>query len=166
MDSGTWARGRKLSTSRLGYYTALSLYAGMAIYCVLSVLVGPAGLSAYRRLEARKAAMEANLAELERIRGRLGAELDSLKTNPDRAALEARSLGYLREGETVLILGDKAERLSPIDAGAILPYAETATLDDRVLKEISLGATLALMALLCAPRVRAASGTASSRRHP
>ena len=42
--------------------------------------------------------METNLAELGTIRQGLNAELDSLKNDPDRAAREARSLGYLRKG--------------------------------------------------------------------
>jgi hypothetical protein len=108
--------------------------------------------------------MEANLAELERIRESLSAEVDSLKSDPDRAAREARSLGYLREGETALILGEKSERIRPIDAGSVLPYAEPASLDDSILKEISLGASLALLAFLCSPR--GPTGRAESRRRP
>jgi cell division protein FtsB len=170
MSLETWTGGRRGSASnrrtasRLGLNIAISLYIGIVLYCVLSVLMGPAGISAYYRLEARKAAMEANLAVLERIRGKLGAELDSLKTDPDRAALEARSLGYLREGETALILGEKIERVRPIEAGSVLPYAEAAALGDSTLKEIALGASLALLAILCAPRL--ATGRAESKRRP
>ena len=127
-------------------------------------MVGPAGLSAYRRLEARKTAMAANLAELGTIRERLNAELDSLKSDPDRAALEARGLGYLRKGETAVILGERTEHIRSIESGKVLPYAEPAAIDDQALKEIALGAALAVMALLCAPRF--ASGTIASRRRP
>lgn len=108
--------------------------------------------------------MEANLAQLESIRGNLSAEVESLKSDPDRAAREARSLGYLREGETALILGEKKGRLGPIDTGAVLPYAEPASIGDSALKQISLGAALAMMAFLCAPR--GSSGRAESRRRP
>jgi hypothetical protein len=108
--------------------------------------------------------MAANLGELERIRGKLNAEIESLKSDPDRAAREARSLGYLREGETALILGEKAERSTEIEAGSVLPYAEPVSLNDSLLKEIALGASLALLALLQAPR--AATGRAESRRRP
>jgi hypothetical protein len=108
--------------------------------------------------------MEANLGELERIRSRLNAEIYALKNDPDRAALEARSLGYLREGETALILGEKAEHRAPIDSGTVLPYAEPLCLDDSALKEIALGASLALLALLQTPRP--ATGRAESRRRP
>jgi cell division protein FtsB len=131
---------------------ALSAYAGLSIYCVLSFLVGPAGLTAYRRLEDRKTAMEANLASLGKIRDSLSAELESLKTDPDRAAREARSLGYLRKGETAILLGEKAERVRPINTGTVVPYAQPAAIGDSALKGISLGACLALMAILLAPK--------------
>jgi hypothetical protein len=136
----------------------------MLLYCTLSFLVGPAGISAFRRLEARKAAMSANLAELGTVRARLNAEIDSLKSDPDRAAREARALGYLRKGETAVILGERVESVRPIETGKVLPYAEPAAIGDMALKEIALGAALAVMALLCSPRI--ASGTISSRRRP
>jgi hypothetical protein len=74
----------------------------------------------------------------------------------------------LRKGETAVILGERVERVRPIDSGQVLPYAEPAALGDQALKEISLGAALAAMALLfCAPRAsRGASGTGASRRRP
>jgi hypothetical protein len=108
--------------------------------------------------------MEANLAHLEAVRGSLSAELDSLKSDPDRAAREARSLGYLRDGETTLIFGAKEAKSRQIEAGTVLPYAEPAALDDSILKEIALGASLAMLAFLCAPRT--ATGRAASRRRP
>jgi len=108
--------------------------------------------------------MAANLADLERIRGRLNAEVEALKRDPDRAALEARSLGYLREGETALILGEREERSEPIDSGSVLPYAEPPALGDSTLKEIATGVAMAMLALLCAPR--RATGRAESRRRP
>jgi cell division protein FtsB len=170
MSLGISTGGSQLSapsrraTSRLGMRIGVSLYAGMFLYCALSVLVGPAGLSSYRRLEARKAEMEGNLEKLGGIRERLSLELESLKSDPDRAALEARSLGYLRKGETAVIVAGHSERPRPLDSGSVLPYAEAAALDDSALKEIALGAALAVLALLCAPRPL--SGTSGSRRRP
>jgi len=95
--------------------------------------------------------MEANLAELGSIRQRLNTELESLKTDSDRAAREARSLGYLRKNETELVLGERSERVKPVDMGRILPFAEPIALGDLALKEIALGAALAVLALLFAP---------------
>ncbi len=106
--------------------------------------------------------MEANLEALGTLREGLNAEIESLKSDPDRAALEARSLGYLRKGETALILGERTESPKAIEAGKVLPYAQPAAIGDLALKEIALGAGLAVMALLLAPR---ASGTARKRNY-
>jgi cell division protein FtsB len=145
--------------SRVGYRLAISIYAGLVLYCFLSLLFGPAGLTAYHRLEAKKAAMETNLGKLATLHEGLNAELESLKSDPDRAAREARSLGYLRKGETAILLGGKVERLRPINTGMVISYAETPALGDLALKEISLGVFLAVMAFLSATR-----GSSSSRR--
>lgn len=166
MSLGTLAGARSASgavrrgAARVGFRIALAAYAGMAVYCALSILFGPAGLVAYRRLEDRKAAMEANLQALGAKRESLNAELESLKSDPDRAAREARSLGYLRKGETALIVGERREAIRPIDIGAVLPFAEPAALGDLALKEISLGACLAAMALLLGQRGGGARGRA------
>jgi cell division protein FtsB len=156
MSLETWSGSKsapeslRRSLPRAGSRIAMSLYAGLAVYCVLSVLCGPAGLTAYRRLEERKGAMQANLVALESIRGKLAADLGSLKSDPDRLAREARRLGYLREGETALILGDSTERAEAIETGRILPYAEPPSVGDMALKQISLGVCLAVMAFLFA----------------
>ncbi len=185
MMSLPYAKGASTASSprrRGAARLAISLYAGFFVYCALSFAIGPAGIAAYRRLEERKAAMETNLAELGTIRQGLNAELDSLKNDPDRAAREARSLGYLRKGETAIVLGEKVETVRPIDAGKVLPYADPVASDDAVLKEISIGVFLAVLALLLAPRSartrpegrkghsflgpKSASGTAWSRQRP
>jgi cell division protein FtsB len=154
------SRSDRRGASRFGHYLVISVYAGFSVYCLLSLLFGPAGITTYRRLETRKAAMEANLAELGTIRQSLDSEMESLKSDPDRVALEARSLGYLRKDETAIILGEKTERIRPIITGKVLPYIEPAALNDLEIKEISFGAFLAVLALLLSPR-----GSASSRNH-
>lgn len=96
--------------------------------------------------------MEANLGELGTIRESLNTELESLKSDPDRAAREARSLGYLRKGETALVLGERVERPLKIDSGSVLPYAQPPALSDLAMKEISFGFGLAILALFLAPK--------------
>jgi cell division protein FtsB len=159
VHAGNESVAARRGAARAGSALVLSLFAGFCLYCALSVVMGPAGLVAYRRLEERNRAMEANLGDLGTRRDRLNAELESLKTDPDRAAREARALGYLRPGETALILGERDERIRAIDAGKVLPFAMPATPSDAMLKEISLGACLAMMALLLAP-----SGARTRRR--
>lgn len=148
---GGRSRGRSPARS-LGQNLACALYVALALYCLLSALFGQGGLIAYRKLEDRVAAMEANLSLLGEKRASLSAELEALKSDPERAALEARGLGYLRKGENEVILGERVERAESLDSGTVLPYAQPGGVSDSALKEMAFGAFLAMLAFLCAPR--------------
>lgn len=151
--------GESLDFHALFPRVLLSLYAGFAFYCIISILIGPVGLTSYKRLESKEKAMSENLAHLSSIHDGLSRELEGLKSDPDRAAREARSLGYLRKGETDVILGGRAEKkVAPIDTGVLLPLAEDSGIGDEVLKKVSLGFSLAILALLLSPRARAKRG--------
>lgn len=118
----------------------IACWCALATYCLLSVIAGPAGVIAYRELDARQRDMSANLAVLRDTNASLSSELDSLKVDPDRAGREARVLGYLAPGETALVLpglpsGGQAKRL---EAGAVLRMAVASPLTDGAIKEISL----------------------------
>jgi cell division protein FtsB len=158
MSLETWTGERTVRATGIDHgwcrKVAISFYAALALYCVLSAFFGQDGLIAYRKLEEREAAMAANLSLLAAQRESLNAELESLKSDPDRAALEARSLGYLRKGETEVILMDRVEQVKRFEAGTVLPFAESGGMSDIALKEIAFGAFLAVLAFLCAPRKR------------
>lgn len=128
---------------RLGF----ALYAGLAAYCVLSLAVGPAGLVAYRGLAERRGAMERRLAELGAANESLRGDLESLRSDPGRADREARELGYLRPGETFLVIAGRAEAGSGAlpAAGEPLAYADPPACPDSILKELSLGLGLAVL---------------------
>jgi hypothetical protein len=83
------SRGTRRLTPRL----AIAAYLGLASYCVLSIFAGSAGFCAYHALEEREKAMKANLLDLGSFREKLNVELESLRSDPDRAAREARGLG-------------------------------------------------------------------------
>ena len=144
--------GLRHGTRRLAPRLALAMYSGLAFYCLLSILVGPAGLTAYRSLEERKTAMQANLLNLCSLRESLNAELESLRSDPDRAAREARGLGYLRKGETAVVLGERVENILSFETGKVLPLSELAGINDSSLKAIAMGMSLAVLALFYAPR--------------
>ncbi len=146
------------SGSRIAGAALASAIAGVFAYCALSILVGPAGLSAYKSLESRKVEMEARLAQLAAINERLSSELEALMTDPERAAIEARSLGYLRKAEVQLARAGSAAA-PRIDIGSALPYAAPPALGDEASKGIALGFALALFAAMIAP----GAGSARSR---
>lgn len=117
-----------------------SLVLGFAAYCALSVIAGPAGLIAYRELSSRKDAMQANLDALGATNAALQAELEALRNDPDRAAREARELGYLGPGEVALVVqGDGGARnRAPLDAGSIMKARAPVPIADAIIKELSL----------------------------
>lgn len=127
-----------------------ALYAGLAAYCCLSLVFGPAGLMAQAALEGDIGAMRENLTRLEELNGSLVVELDSLAGDPDRARIEARSLGWLEDGERELVIAGstpaprrEAVIGEPVDTG------ERATLADGDVKTLSLGiAVLFLLVVL------------------
>ena len=144
-----------------------ALFLGFAAYCALSVVAGPAGLIAYRELSARRQAMQANLDALGATNAALQAELEALRTDPDRTAREARDLGYLLPGETALVIqGDAGSRgKGRVEAGAVVKAEVSAPLADGLIKEIALlVAVVALIAglandLLAGAPSRAAGGS-------
>jgi len=138
-----------------------SLYAGFAFYCLFSILFGPSGLVSYRSLEGQNEAMLRNIVSLAARNEALRAELESLKSDPDRAAREARSLGYLGPGEMELVISGKLkENIENRKAGDILPLSRPDSLSDSALKELSL-----LVAVLVFAAVSVFEAAANPRRH-
>jgi cell division protein FtsB len=126
----------------------------LAAYCLLSALVGPFGTAAYRRLEASGAAMRANLDSLGGANARLRVELESLRSDADRAVREARSLGYVRAGEGAIVVAGRKDQVRDYDAGTVLRFVSPASWPDSAIKEVAFGVFLAAFAAFLAPRRR------------
>ena len=121
-------------------------WVALAVYCLLAAIAGPAGALALKGLQARRDGMARNLGELEAANLRLRGELESLRTDPDRALREARSLGYLRPNETEIVLAGSGAPKQALDAGRVLPFGPSPSLPDDLIKELALGAFLAALA--------------------
>jgi cell division protein FtsB len=146
-NSALTERARSIALRAAG-----AAWAALAVYCALSIVAGPAGLLSYRRLEGRKAEMQRNLGALGEANARLRAELDSLRSDADRAAREARSLGYLRPGEKAIIVSGRVPESLELVSGEVLPYTPSPAWPDSALKQIALGAFLAILAAGLAPK--------------
>jgi cell division protein FtsB len=130
----------------------ISLAAGLAAYCILSTIAGPAGVLAYERLLLRRLDMERNLGVLATANSELRAEVEALSGDADRAAREARSLGYLAPGEVEIVLDGWTAPSPKLETGTVLPFAQPTSLPDDSIKGISLGVVLATLAISMAPR--------------
>jgi cell division protein FtsB len=98
----------------------LLLCAGFLLRSLALFLWGSGGLSDYRKVEAGRAQLAANLDELRRINAGLRREVESLGSDPERVALEARRLGYFREGQRMVRFQGEAARPSSFTLGALV----------------------------------------------
>ncbi len=98
----------------------LLLCAGFLLRSVALFLWGNGGLADYRKVQAGRAQLAANIEELKRINTGLRREVESLGSDPERVALEARRLGYFREGQRVVRFQGEAARPSSFILGALV----------------------------------------------
>ncbi len=126
----------------MGIRLAASAYIGLAVYCLLSLLLGPMGMTAYEDLETRVRGMRENLARLESLNAEARARKDSALSDPESLALEARTLGYVGPGQVVVRLGFPEPSPEPGDLGTLVPFAPPRGMEDAELKAASLAAAL------------------------
>lgn len=87
-----------MKLARLVLYLAV----GFVLRSLVLLLWGNGGLSDYRQALAARSALAVNIEQLKQINSRLRREVESLSSDPERIVLEARRLGYYREGERVV----------------------------------------------------------------
>lgn len=126
----------------MGIRLAASAYIGLAVYCLLSLLLGPMGLAAYDDLQTRVHGMRENLARLESLNAEARARKDSALSDPESLALEARDLGYVGPGQVVVRLGFPEASPDPGDLGTLVPFVPPRGTKDAELKAAALAAAL------------------------
>jgi cell division protein FtsB len=77
------------------------LAAGFLVRSLVLFIWGGGGLADYAQLARYRQFLAGNLENLQSINSNLRRELDALSSDPERVALAARELGYVREGERV-----------------------------------------------------------------
>lgn len=144
----------------MGTRLAAGGYIGLAVYCLLSLLLGPMGTAAYSDLDARVSSMRENLSSLEALNAEARARKDSALSDPESLALEARSLGFVGSDQVVVRLGFPEGTTSPRDLGTLVPYVPPRGLEDSQLKAVSLASALcaAFVGLLMGPGRRGSRG--------
>ena len=88
---------------RIVAYIALSFTLTSALY----LFFGRGGMKDYHRLIQYRTMVEENIDELKRINDELLTEVDALGSDPERITLQARELGYFREGEKVIRMAEQ-----------------------------------------------------------
>jgi cell division protein FtsB len=102
--------------------------ARIVVYIIFSFIVaaalfyffGSGGLLDYRRLSAYRESLQDNIEDLEHINSELLSEVQALGSDAERLTLQARELGYFREGERVIRISDDSRRKRTYTVGKIL----------------------------------------------
>lgn len=160
--------GRGLSA--LGDALSNALCACIISYCVVSFFAGEAGILAYRDLKSGIELMDGRITALAEENAALASMRESLATDSDRMAREARDIGYLRPGEKIVAfssavpVADDSPMLHEIEP---LRAGNSTGLPDRMVKILAamMGGAVLLASLLMpsAPKKRSALKPAAER---
>ena len=105
-----------MKVPRIVAYIIFSFIVAAALY----FFFGRGGLLEYRRLATYGGSLQDNLGDLERINSELLSEVQALGSDAERLTLQARELGYFREGERVIRISDDSRRNSTYTVGKVL----------------------------------------------
>lgn len=133
---------RKLSSRLLA-----AAWLVLASYCLMSVTLGEGGFLATASLHSEIAGMRDNLAKLESLNAELQTGVAALRSDPDRARREARSLGWLAKNEYEIVLANHPVAPVPkLETGKALLLRPPISFADKDLKATSLLIGLAAFA--------------------
>ena len=104
---------------KLGKYLLVPWFI-LAVYTVLSIYNGQAGVISYRELKGERQKILENLEKLRTINGELEGTMDALLYDPEAIRIRARELGYGENDEFFIrIVGLPGARPSELKPGTI-----------------------------------------------
>ena len=130
-----------MKVPRIVAYIIFSLIVATA----LNFFFGSGGLLEYRRLASYSGSLRDNIDDLERTNGELLSEVRALGSDAERLTLQARELGYFREGERVIRISDGPSRSSTYTVGKVLSRKAKQPRADWPFRATGLGLPLALV---------------------
>ena len=109
---------------KLGKYLLVPWFS-LAVYTILSMYNGPAGIVPYRELLGEREKILENLDRLHGINRDLEGTIDALLYDPETIRVRARELGYGESNERFIrIVGLPGGRPSEIKPGTIRTYIQ------------------------------------------
>ncbi|MCL1813577.1 MAG: septum formation initiator family protein [Treponema sp.] len=109
---------------KLGKYLLVPWFS-LAVYTVLSIYNGPAGIIPYRELKNEHQKILENLDKLRAINDELEGTMDALRYDQETIRIKARELGYGEKNERfVRIVGLPGIRLSEMKPGMIRTFVQ------------------------------------------
>ena len=80
------------------------LFSAFVVAALAVLFFGDNGLASYQDLQKYRNSLEENVNSLSALNSTLSSNLSALETDPERAEVMARGLGYFRDGDKVLRL--------------------------------------------------------------
>lgn len=108
------------------------------MYCVLSMTIGPSGIIASKNAARIYEDMYQNLNSLALLNEKYSKDYQAVLENNNTQALEARSLGYIAEGEVALRINIKTPLIEPEEPGSIIYYQASSVMTDIQIKILTL----------------------------
>ena len=119
------------------------------VFAAASALIfffGDSGLAAYRGLEQHRLSLAANVESLKQRNADLQTELASLRNNPERIMVMARSIGLYEPGVEVVKLEGVPPRASRYAVGDLLKLRQGAADRNAIVKAAAMAASVLLLA--------------------
>jgi cell division protein FtsB len=120
---------------------------GFILASALIFVFGDSGVFAIRRLAQSRETLARNVARLEERNAELSVELESVRSNPERNTLMARSIGLYRPGDRVLKLDGGAVRREFYPVGDLVKLRRVKGRASAIIKASLLGITALLVGL-------------------
>ncbi len=139
-----------MKVPRIAAYIIFSFIVATA----LNFFLGSGGLLEYRRLASYSGSLRDNIDDLESINSELLSEVRALGSDAERLTLQARELGYFREGERVIRISDGSSRSSTYTVGKVLRRKEKQPRADWPFRATGLGLPVALVVVSALVRRR------------
>jgi cell division protein FtsB len=111
----------------------------------LHLFFGSGGMLDYRRLSAYRGSLQENIDDLELINGELHSEVQALGSDAERLTLQARELGYFREGEKVVRFSNSGKNKTTYTVGKVLHRKATKPQADWPFRAVGLGLPVVLI---------------------
>lgn len=123
--------------TRLKFMIALCI--GTLVYTGMSIIGGRNGIMAYRQLYEQNEKLILKTQELKDTRDRLKVDYAELKSDKGRVEAQARKLGFIYDGETVIMINGIAEAKPEIyDTGTVIRLSEINFIPEKTCKIMGL----------------------------
>lgn len=96
-----------------------------SLYSILIFIWGDTGINAMNKQIQIQKKLDQNIGELSGINSELNRELDIYRTDTETIIIQARDLGYVREGEKILFIDDlPIQKIIRKPGDVIIPHFE------------------------------------------